>query len=249
MNRTVSGKDIYTFAKFDMVYNQLRMLESQQNETKYRCHGSGNCCTIGLTLHMSECANIAFKLRQQYYLYLEDKGNDYASSWMDEIVDSLINAMYDETWEPGGATERKCVFFKGGCTIYGFRPMICRTVGTISTVDDFCPRERNEHGGIDYFTGPAVERIVKGFQDLMKEYAEGKDAGYDVVVYMPLGILSFLLPPEKMVELSETTDSKFWRAAEGWQNYKMHFTQEHGYFRENFTPVTIGERKNSEKDF
>ena len=66
----MTGKDITTFAKLDMIYNQVRMLEAQQNETEYKCLGSGKCCTIGLTIHMGECANIAFRLRQEYYLYL-----------------------------------------------------------------------------------------------------------------------------------------------------------------------------------
>lgn len=69
MRRSVTGRDITTFAKLDMSYNQVRMLEAQQNETKYKCLGSGNCCNIGLTIHMGECANIAFRLRQQYYLF------------------------------------------------------------------------------------------------------------------------------------------------------------------------------------
>ena len=65
MRRSVTTKDIYTFAKLDMVYNQVRVIEAKQNETKYKCLGSGECCHIGLVIHMTECANIAFKLRQQ----------------------------------------------------------------------------------------------------------------------------------------------------------------------------------------
>ena len=244
MRRSVTGKDITTFAKLDMVYNQVRMLEAQQNETEYKCLGSGKCCTIGLTIHMGECANIAFRLRQEYYLYLEDKGREFADEWMDGVIESLKEAMFDETWQIGGETERKCAFWKGGCTIYGYRPMICRTVGTITTVDDFCPRLRNANGSVDYYTGPAVKKIVQSFQDLLKEYAAGKDEGYDMVVYMPLGVLSFLLTAEELKELERVTDKKFWAAVDSWVNYRVQYTREHGYSYDELhtQAVSIGKK-------
>jgi Fe-S-cluster containining protein len=233
MRKSVTTKDITTFAKLDMIYNQVRMLEAQQNETEYKCLGSGKCCTIGLTIHMAECANIAFKLRQQYYLYLEDKGRKFADEWMDDVVASLKEAMFDETWQ-----------VKNGCTIYGFRPMICRTFGTITTVDDYCPRIKNANGNIDYYSGPAVKKIVQSFQDLLKEYTEGKDSGYDMVVYMPLGVLSFLLTAEELEELERMTDEKFWRAVDGWVNYRVQYTKEHGYGYDHLheQAVTIGKK-------
>lgn len=244
MRRSVNTKDISTFAKLDMTYNQVRMLEAQQNETKYKCLGSGKCCEIGLNIHLAECANIAFRLRQQYYLYLEDKGRSYADEWMNGVVDDLKAAMFDDEWELGGETTRKCAFFKGGCTIYGFRPMVCRTVGTITTVDDFCPRIRNAYGSIDYFSGPAVKKVIQSFQDLLKEYVSGKEDGYDMVVYMPLGVLSFLLTDEELEELERTTDEKFWRAVEGWFNYRVHYIKEHGYnyAQLNEQAVSIGKK-------
>lgn len=244
MRRSVTGKDITTFAKLDMIYNQVRMLEAQQNETEYKCLGSGKCCSIGLTIHMGECASIAFHLRQQYYLYLEDKGREFADEWMDDVVKSLKEAMFDETWQIGGETEKKCAFWKGGCTIYGYRPMICRTFGTITTVDDYCPRIRNANGSIDYYSGPAVKKIVQSFQDLLKEYAVGKDEGYDMVVYMPLGVLSFLLDDEELKELEQTTDPKFWKAVDGWVNYRVQYTREHGYGYDelNTQAVSIGKK-------
>ena len=229
MRRSVTAKDIYTFAKLDMVYNQVRVIEAKQNETKYKCLGSGECCHIGLVIHMTECANIAFKLRQQYYLYWEDKGKTFADEWIDGVVEDLKKAMYDETWQPGGESNRFCAFYKGGCTIYGYRPMVCRTFGTISTVDNYCPRIRNANGSIDYFTGDTVRRVIMQFQDLLKEYTNGKDMGYNMTVYMPLGVLSFMLEPEELIELEKTTDSKFWKGVEGWFNYRVQFTKEHGY--------------------
>jgi Fe-S-cluster containining protein len=235
MRRSVSFKDITSFAKLDMIYNQVRVIEAKQNETKFKCLGSGGCCKIGLVVHMAECANIAFNLRQQYYLYLEDKGREFADNWIDSVTEDLKNAMFDETWEPGGETKRHCAFYKGGCSIYGYRPMICRTFGTITTVDDYCPRIRNINGSIDYFSGEGVSKVVKQFQDFLKEYSSDKEHGYNMTVYMPLGVLSFLLEPEELRELEETTDPKFWNGVQGWYNYRVHFIKEHGYGFEKLT--------------
>lgn len=229
MRRSVNSKDIDIFGRLDMNYNQIRVIEARQNDTKFKCLGSGECCKIGLNIHMMECANIAFKLRQQYFLYLEDKGTAFADEWMDSTISSLKEAMYDEDWQIGGETKRHCAFYKGGCTVYGFRPMVCRTFGTITNVDDYCPRIRNSYGNIEYFSGDGIKKVIQDFQNLLKEYVDGKDPGYDMVVYMPLGVLSFLLPNDELKELSESTDPKFWKAVEGWYNYRVQYTKEHGH--------------------
>lgn len=229
MKRSVTARDIITFAKLDMTYNQIRVIEAKQNETEYKCLGSGKCCHIGLVIPMTECANIAFKINQQYYLYLEDKGEKFAKEWFDGVVNSLKDAMYDDSWKPGGESERYCAFYKGGCTIYGFRPMVCRTFGTITSVDSYCPRIRNAHGEIDHFSGEPVKKIIKQYQDLLKEYAQDKHENYDMTLYMPLGVLSFLLETEELEELAKTTDPKFWVGTSGWFNYRVQYTKLHGY--------------------
>lgn len=229
MRRSVSVKDISSFAKLDMLYNQVRVIEAKQNATQYKCLGSGNCCRIGLNIHMAECANIAFKIRQQYYLVLEDKGAKAADEWIEGIVNDLKAAMYDEDWQIGGETKRHCAFYKGGCSIYGYRPMVCRTFGTITHVDDYCPRIRNPMGNIDYFAGDGVKRVIMAFQDFLKEYVADKDEGYDMVVYMPLGVLSFLLTNEELIELEKNTDKKFWKAVQGWFNYRVEYVKIHGH--------------------
>jgi Fe-S-cluster containining protein len=229
MRRSVSVKDISSFAKLDMIYNQIRVIESKQNATQYKCLGSGNCCRIGLNIHMAECANIAFNIRQQYYLYLEDKGLEYADKWIDEVVSDLKGAMFDEDWQIGGETKRHCAFYKGGCSIYRYRPMVCRTFGTVTYVDDTCPRIRNPMGNIDYFSGDGIRRVIMSFQDFLKEYVSDKEDGYDMVVYMPLGVLSFLLTTEELIDLESKTDKKFWKAVQGWFNYRVGYTKLHGY--------------------
>ncbi len=229
MRRSVSVKDITTFAQLDMIYNQVRVLEAKQNSTQYKCLGSGECCKIGLTIPMMECANIAFHLRHEYYLKLESKGEAEATQWLDSVILDLKNAMYDETWKPGGETEKHCAFYKGGCTVYGFRPLVCRSFGTITTVDDFCPRIRNAHGSIDFFAGKPVESAVRSYQDLLKQYAEDKNENYNLTVYMPLGVLSFLLTDQELIDLREKTEDKFWSGVTGWFNYRVEFTRTHGY--------------------
>jgi len=229
MKRNVVGKDILTFAKLDMLYNQVRVIEAKQNETKYKCLGSGECCKIGLVLPMTECANIAFKINQEYYLKLENAGQRVADEWILGIIDSLKEAMTDETWKDGGETERHCAFYKNGCTIYGYRPMVCRTFGTITTVDEFCPRIRNANGEIDHFVGEPIRTIIKQYQDLLAEYALGKHENYDMSLYMPLGVLSFLLETDELIELSKNTDERFWIGTSGWFNYRVQYTKIHGY--------------------
>ena len=56
-----------------------------------------------------------------------------------------------------------------------------------------------------------------------------------MVIYMPLGVLSFLLPDEQLGELYQKTDAKFWMSAEGWFNYRVHFTKLYGYDKEVLT--------------
>lgn len=229
MRRSVSSNDITLFSKLDMVYNQIRVLEAKQNETKFKCLGSGECCKIGLKIHMAECANIAFRIRQDYYLKLESQGQASADAWMESVVDSLKEAMHDPDWQEDGETTRHCAFYKNGCTIYGYRPMICRTVGTITTVDTFCPRIRNAYGEIDHYAGDAVVKLVQQFQTLLAEYSSDKDSTYNMVVYMPLGVLSFILSDDELNELAQTTEDKFWNGVMGWYNYRVHFTKVHGF--------------------
>jgi Fe-S-cluster containining protein len=229
MRRSVSTNDMVIFSKLDMIYNQIRIIEAKQNSTEYKCLGSGKCCVIGLRIPLAECANIAFRLRQEYYLKMEDKGEKFADEWMESVVENLKEAMHDPDWNVDGETKRHCAFYKNGCTIYGYRPMVCRTFGTVTIVDDYCPRIRNAYGNIEYYSGDGVSKVIKAFQDLIGEYSKGKDDSYNSVVYMPLGVLSFLLTTEELEELSSTTDIKFWEGVRGWYNYRLEFTRRHGY--------------------
>jgi len=228
VQRKVALSDIAIFGEIDMLYNHVRVLEARQNSGKFKCLGSGKCCKIGVTIHMAECANIAYNINRKYYLDLENKGEEFAKQSFNAVILKLKEAMNDTSWEFGGETEKWCAFYKNGCTIYDHRPMVCRSYGTIVGVDDYCPRIRNAYGNIDFFAGEPVEDTIRQFQLLLKKYAEGKNSSYDVVVYMPLGVLSFLISTEELEELARTTDDRMWRAVQGWYNYRVEYTKIHG---------------------
>jgi Fe-S-cluster containining protein len=229
--REIHTKDLGTFVSLDMVYNKVRIFQSRHNETEFGCVGSGKCCKVGLKIHMTEAAYIAFRMRQEYYLIMEDRGEASATEWMNGKIDQLLSGMYDDSWDWDEQTvDGHCSFWDDGCTIYGYRPLVCRAYGTLTEVDDFCPRKRNEHNTIEHFAGEGVERVVQEFQLLLKKYGEdnGSNIEYDAVVYMPLGVLSFILDETELEELYQQTSDKMWEGFEGWFNYQSRFTRLHG---------------------
>lgn len=227
-------KDLSQFAELDLIYNKMRHLQANHDQLRTGCKGSGNCCKVGLQIPMIECANIAFHLKREFYLKMERYGIEAGEKWFQGIIDALIARMYDEDWVPEGGYEKHCVFYDSGCTIYEYRPLVCRAYGTIVAVDDFCPRDRLANGGIDIFGGPNVSKIVKDFDSIVRRFnLKHKDNSF--VVYMPLGVLHYLLPKEGMDKLAKETDPKFWK---GHQIYKT-------YFMERYLD-TRGQKKNSD---
>ena len=229
--REIHSNDLVNFNRLDMAYNKIRVFQAKHNETEFGCINSGKCCRVGLKIHLTECAYIAFRMRQEYYLRMENEGQESADTWMTARVDALIDRMYDKSWESDQqSTDLQCAFWDNGCTIYGYRPFVCRAYGTITEVDDFCPRKRNGYGTIEHFAGESVEGAVQEFQLILKRYSEdnGESEDYDVVVYMPLGVLSFLLEDVQMHELYEQTNEQMWLGDKGWFNYQSRFTRLHG---------------------
>jgi len=230
--REIHPADLHVFNRLDFTYNKIRVFQANHNETEFRCLNSGECCKVGLQIHLAECAYIAFRMRQEYYLRMENEGKSAADSWMESRVEALIDRMHDKSWDyDQQTTDLHCAFWNDGCTIYGYRPLVCRAYGTITEVDDFCPRKRNDYNTIEHFAGDSVEQTVQEFQLVLKQYAEynGNDTDYDVVIYMPLGVLSFLLDETELEELYQQTDAKMWNGYEGWFNYQSRFTRLHGF--------------------
>lgn len=230
-NREIHPNDLVNFNRLDMAYNKIRVFQAKHNETEFGCIDSGKCCKVGLKIHLTECAYIAFRMRQEYYLRMESEGQESADAWINSRIEALTDRMYDKSWgENEQSTDLQCAFWDNGCTIYGYRPLVCRAYGTITEVDDFCPRKRNEYGTIEHFAGKSVEDVIQEFQLILKRYAEdnGSNVDYDVIVYMPLGVLSFLLEDFQMQELHQQTEEKVWLGDEGWFNYQSRFTRLHG---------------------
>jgi Fe-S-cluster containining protein len=215
-----SVKDLSLFSELDLVYNKMRHLQANHDQLRTGCKGSGHCCRVGLMIPMLECANIAFHLKREFYLKMERYGIQSGEEWFQGIIDGLIAKMYDEEWSHDGGSGGHCVFYKDGCTIYEYRPLVCRAYGTIVAVDDFCPRDRLEGGGIDIFGGQNIAKIVKEFDSVVRRYSL-KHKEHKFVSYMPLGILYFLLPPEGMTKLFQDTDPKFWNGASIYKTYFM----------------------------
>jgi len=203
-------KDITIFAELDMIYTQLKVLQAKNDKSKTKCLGSGKCCRVGLMLPMLECANIAWNLIAEYFFKME-KGED-AELWITNHIVNLKSALYDESWD-FGETDKYCAFFRTGegCSIYKYRPAVCRAYGTIVGVDDFCPRNRNQYGYVDVYSGEGIKKIVHNFSGAIKRY-EFDHPWDNYVVYMPVGVLKFLLNEDEMKKLSKITNKKFWEA-------------------------------------
>lgn len=215
--------DSVDFARLDTVYNQMRVLQAKSNGSEYGCIGSGKCCKIGLTIPMIECAYIAFNTIREYYLIMEGQGEEVANAWMDDTKAMLKQKLFDRSWEVSGATNQHCVWFdkKVGCTIYDYRPFICRAYGVIETVDDFCPRKRMPDGSVSVIRGGSVKKLVEDFRKVIDEWEERRDE--HMTVYMPLGVLNFIATAEELHDLRKATDPKFWYVAD---RYRMHFFRE-----------------------
>lgn len=210
-----SSKELLIFSELELINNQLRVLQIKNNNTETRCLASGSCCQIGLVIPMAECARIAYQIILNYYQEMESFGEKSAEEFLDNIIFNLIDAFDNPKWGHGDnfTVGKWCAFYDNGCTIYNFRPMVCRAFGTISDVDDYCPRKRLKNGGIVYFRGSGIKKIVNNYLETVKKWAD-LHPDQNHVIFMPLGILKFLLDDKAMRELAERTDQKFWLSQE-----------------------------------
>ena len=213
-------RDLSHFAMLDMTYNKMRHIQANHDKLRTKCKGSGMCCQLGLQIPILECANIAFHIKREFYLRMERYGIEEGEKWYQSIIDNLISRMYDNDWSADGHASMPCVFYDNGCTVYEYRPYVCRAYGTIVTVDSFCPRERLANGGVDIFSGEAIKDMVNEFDSIVYQYNQDHQEE-SFVVYMPLGILKFLLPDEAMRKLAEETDEKFWVGHPVYRTYFM----------------------------
>lgn len=219
MNKT---EEYILFSGLEDIYGVMRRVQASHNTSELtaqtRCIGAGNCCRIGLVIPVFECFNIAKNIRSDYWFQAETFGQTYADLWYEDLILRLKETFTDPDWsiENEQATKRKCVFFRDkGCSIYRYRPLICRAYGTITPVDHSCPRGRNENGDVVIFRGGEIDTVIDRFELLLKKYAE-VEPNNDLAVFMPLGVLRFLLPEDEFRTFMVTIDGRFIQAHSGY---------------------------------
>lgn len=199
------------FVRLRQSHDLLTDVQDVHNATPYKCTRSGNCCQVGLQLHMMECEHIATHLKATY------EGDP---DGLEAVIDRLEHAFEDEsyTWEEG-VGDHMCAFLEDGCTIYPFRPGVCRSYGVVLDVDEWCPRKRLDSGKPFTFAQKETDRMMADFYKVLDTYGRLYPK-LDYTVYMPAGVLYFLLPKERYQALKKRTPKKFWTRQKG---YRMQY--------------------------
>lgn len=199
--------------KLKVTHDTLTDLQDQHNATPYKCHRHGACCIVGLQIHYMECEYIADNLKAAYKD--DPKG-------MEAIVQKLEHAFQDDAWTWASSVgEFACAFFEDGCSIYPFRPSICRMYGVTVEVDEWCPRKRNEKTGDAYvFAQKETDRLAADFYRTLDNYGR-LFPQYDYTVYMPRGVLEFLVTPARLAKLRKKTATKFWKRQKGYRTQQQ----------------------------
>ncbi len=196
------------FKRLNAFYDDFTKWHELYDDTRYRCLRSGNCCQVGLELHYMECENIARNLELRFK---ESPG------MRERVIASLEQAFTDPDWEPDDITGAlHCAFFDAGCSIYAFRPAVCRMYGVVLDVDDYCPRERLASGEPLLFTNEDIDRLIARFYRALDEYGK-LQPDRDYTVFMPRGVLEFLLDPKEFEALRKRTPKRFWQRADGYR--------------------------------
>jgi Fe-S-cluster containining protein len=185
-----------------------------------RCIGSGNCCHIGLVIPLMECFNIAKNIRRDYWFRAETEGQGLADFWYEDLLQSLYNAFDDPDWQITDETntKKKCAFWNNhnrGCGIYRYRPLICRAYGTTTPVALSCPRGRTADGTVIIFSGDEIDGIIDRFEMLLEKWESVNELNR-FSVFMPLGVLKFLLPEESFKQFLKDVPDKFMKAHDGY---------------------------------
>lgn len=196
-------------ARLTRVHETLTHLQDQHDATPYKCHRHGACCVVGLQLHTMECEYIAESLKAAYH-------DDPAG--LEKVVQRLERAFDDETWTWSSSVgDQACAFFEDGCTIHPFRPSVCRMYGVTLEVDEWCPRKRVPTTGRPFvYAQKETDRLAAEFYRTLDAYGR-RMPERDHTVFMPRGVLAFLVPKERLAALRKRTASKFWRQEPGYR--------------------------------
>jgi Fe-S-cluster containining protein len=195
------------FAQLGEVHDLLTAYQDEHQKTPYGCMRSGACCQVGLELHMMECEHIAHELVRTR-----------SPEELARVVRKLQRAFSDEGWNWGSSIgDDMCAFYEDGCTIYPFRPSVCRMYGVVIEVDDFCPRERLADGKSFVYVQKDVDRLIALYYRTLDNYGKLYPK-LDRTVYMPAGVLSFLMEPDAYEALKARTPEKFWKREIGYRS-------------------------------
>lgn len=190
------------------VHDTLTDLQDEHNDTPYKCHRHGACCVVGLQLHYMECEYIAENLKAAC-------AGDRAR--LEKIVQRLEHAFTDTTWTwEESVGDHFCAFYEDGCSIYPFRPSVCRMYGVTIEVDEWCPRKRLPSGQPFVFAQKETDRLAAELYRTLDAYGR-LHPKLDYTVYMPRGVLEFLVPPARLAKLRARTEPKFWKRQRGYR--------------------------------
>ena len=196
------------FTLLEASYDDLTEVQDEHNATPYGCQRSGHCCRVGLQLHVMECENVA---RHVLATYAGDPDG------LEAVIDRLEHAFEDEEWTwDESVGSHMCAFFEDGCTIYPFRPAVCRAYGVVVEVDEWCPRKRLPTGAPFLYAQKETDRMMARLYRTLDTYGKLWPKR-DYTVYMPAGVLGFIAPPERVKALKARTDKKFWRRHKGYR--------------------------------
>lgn len=217
-----TNDDRALLSHLDDVYAVMRRVQGDHNNSEstkeYRCIGGGNCCKVGLVIPLMECHNIAKELRKEFWQEYESNGSKFANIWWEATINLLKDAFNDDDWRiDNEVTSKHCAFFsdKVGCTIYDYRPLICRAYGTITPVEPSCPRNRTDDGNVIIFLSNETDRIITRFETVLEQYNK-MHTEEALSVFMPLGVLKYLLPEKEFTEFLITIDKKYLQAHSGY---------------------------------
>lgn len=196
------------FAELADVHATLQNVQARHEETLHRCLRSGACCQVGLQLPLMECENIATQLRATR-----------TDAQLRKVIADLKRAFDDEEWNWASSIgDDMCAFYKdgAGCTIYPFRPSVCRMFGPLLEPDDFCPRERLSNGRGYVFVQPEIDALIARYYRVLDAYGR-KYPELDRTVFMPAGILRFLMSTDALAKLKARTQKRFWKSEKGYR--------------------------------
>lgn len=204
-------QDVIHRARLEGVYGVARKLQAVHNGFETKCIGAGNCCRIGLIISLAECFNIAKSLREEHWKIAENEGLDEADRKWGELIGNLKGAM-EKGWDSQKGTyldNSHCVFYDNGCTIYDFRPFICRAYGVFAPVQEgACPRKRLPDGGHELIRDDQVKALIAEFDNVIETWGAQRP-DLDFSIYMPAGVLRFLLDGEEFQQLIKDNPDKF----------------------------------------